>query len=1167
MVEKLLVPYKGMRAIHNKVKTGCNTCKIRRVKCDEQKPECFRCRETGRKCDGYATEGLTSRVKNLNSPDLARDKFTTPLERGFFLFSMPGSIASNSISFDLPGSGKERRSFHYFRNQTIPDLSGYFQSGFWDRLVLQFCHAEPAVRHALIALGAVHETFKTIGDYATKTGRNEWECRFSLQQYNRAITKLRKHLSTKGHQSVEVALICCLLFICFESLLGNHESALCHLESGIDILRGWRARNVHLSSSNIWSPSSESDIIEDHLVQVFSRLDMQATLLLDTRVPQCQTIQPIHGNIALDCIPTRFVGLSEARSVLDKIGNQLALFIITNHPDPDLPPDSVSSATKMEQTELTARLEGWSQAYDDLLTKTSTMMTVNELRGAILLRMHRKALSLILAGGVSVSERVFDRFTGTFAEIISLSESLLKSKGRSGFAKGSPTFALDLGIVAPLYMTARKCTDPIIRQRAVSLLHASARREAFWDGAMAAKVAEQVEAEHNRMVPGGVLELAQKYGVKRDRSIEKRCPSTQWVDLRTPTTVERSLDYNSPKLHTFPTKSLKLDTAHDTFAIAEDPPSSPFVEVVDLGNRSPTQVKSASRSPSPKKQSPERRIPIPLTEAALRENEGLTRAIETLEVEAAANGRQGDQGHKTTLIGGGAQGYAGMDDTCFSTFSELPDMTQFARAGRSPTKSVTGSPAKQMRGAQYRNSVVTPGQSVADTPGTTRRDGDEVNSRSPSPTPRGPKTFNGNDTTNLILDFTEQFNAIAPNSTRSPTRGKRSSISPIKFAPQREVSWGSRGRMTSPGKQMYTPSTPSETRSFANLLDFDIPPAPTPRSIPTVSARELESLKATFLSQISSLRATLNGKEAEINSLKEAVSDAERRVGEAFENVREERNAKESLQHEKVNWEIRDKERHEVILSVKEQIFNIEHQRDELTHKLADSDNRLSEAETKLSEAETRIAALRATTPCTPSGSETSASEPAPNKSPGHNKAIEAAVERVARDLHGLYKGKHETKVAALKKSYETRWSARIQDLESQLSALSTENTQLKTSRDTSTISSPPLPTPPAPAAVETEWDKQLRAAEAQHLEEERARLEAEMEGLKGELAGARAQVARERVEKGELVRASEEMLEMLAAQATVHAHPAGAPATGAGETRRGSVIRSAGLKALARGG
>ncbi|KAK7574804.1 hypothetical protein V3481_016776 [Fusarium oxysporum f. sp. vasinfectum] len=36
-----------------KGKTGCITCRIRRVKCDEDKPSCHRCTSTGRKCDGY----------------------------------------------------------------------------------------------------------------------------------------------------------------------------------------------------------------------------------------------------------------------------------------------------------------------------------------------------------------------------------------------------------------------------------------------------------------------------------------------------------------------------------------------------------------------------------------------------------------------------------------------------------------------------------------------------------------------------------------------------------------------------------------------------------------------------------------------------------------------------------------------------------------------------------------------------------------------------------------------------------------------------------------------------------------------------------------------------------------------------------------------------------
>ncbi|SLM36183.1 Central kinetochore-associated [Lasallia pustulata] len=510
--------------------------------------------------------------------------------------------------------------------------------------------------------------------------------------------------------------------------------------------------------------------------------------------------------------------------------------------------------------------------------------------------------------------------------------------------------------------------------------------------------------------------------------------SSSVQNLKASTTIERSTNLNSPKSYNTPNKSPCKDAENQTFAIAEDPPSSPLVENVDSENGPSFQVKSASRPPSPKKQSPESLDPIPLTEAALKENEGLTRAIETLEFEAA-NGKQDGACNDITVTNGGPQGYAGMDDTCFSAFSEVPDMTQFARMGRSPTKSIAGSPAKQMREAHYRNGLVTPGQSGRDTPGTTRKRGHDDDSRSPSPTPRGPKTSNDDDTTNL-LDFTEQFNSIVPSSNPLPSRGKRNSISPIKFAPQRDVSWGSRGRITSPGKQMFPPSTPSETRSFASLLDFDIPPAPTPRSIPTVSARELESLKSTFLSQISSLRATLSGKEAEINSLKDAVGDAERRVGEAFENVREERNAKESLQHEKVDWEIRDNGRRELVLEVKEKILKIEHQRDGLLQKVDESEKKRAEAETKLAEAETRIVALRATAPSTPSGS-----APGP-VDPGPSKEAEAAVEKVARELHALYKTKHETKVAALKKSYEARWEKKCRDLEAKLEDAGSANAE-----------------------------------------------------------------------------------------------------------------------------
>lgn len=116
------------------------------------------------------------------------------------------------------------------------------------------------------------------------------------------------------------------------------------------------------------------------------------------------------------------------------------------------------------------------------------------------------------------------------------------------------------------------------------------------------------------------------------------------------------------------------------------------------------------------------------------------------------------------------------------------------------------------------------------------------------------------NTTNLILDFTDQISGFS--GRLSPTKLARQSPSKcsdhLNNSKVPDMSWyGS------------TSATPSR---ISNLLDFDIPPAPTPRSMPSITPRELESLKSSFLSEISSLKASLSGKEAEVQSLKTGMS-------------------------------------------------------------------------------------------------------------------------------------------------------------------------------------------------------------------------------------------------------------------------------------------------------
>ncbi|KAK9362513.1 hypothetical protein V1504DRAFT_448699 [Lipomyces starkeyi] len=66
------------------------------------------------------------------------------------------------------------------------------------------------------------------------------------------------------------------------------------------------------------------------------------------------------------------------------------------------------------------------------------------------------------------------------------------------------------------------------------------------------------------------------------------------------------------------------------------------------------------------------------------------------------------------------------------------------------------------------------------------------------------------------------------------------------------------------------------SNSEACLLDLDFPTL-TPRSVPTMSSRQVESLKAEYFSEIATLKAELAGKDAELMALRQSLRQCEER--------------------------------------------------------------------------------------------------------------------------------------------------------------------------------------------------------------------------------------------------------------------------------------------------
>ena len=180
-------------------------------------------------------------------------------------------------------------------------------------------------------------------------------------------------------------------------------------------------------------------------------------------------------------------------------------------------------------------------------------------------------------------------------------------------------------------------------------------------------------------------------------------------------------------------------------------------------------------------------------------------------------------------------------------------------------------------------------------------------------------------------------------------------------------------------------------------------------------------------------------------------------------------------------------------------------------------------------EAESKIAGMKASS---------SSSAPLEGGSANTNSEVEAAVTKVAKELHGLYKTKHEAKVTALKKSYSDRWEKKIKDLQTKIDELSKENDDLRVGRDATMTGVEPgaLVAGASPEReAQKEKEKQNREQQEQRIEEQRrqiANVERELEDVRRNLANSTeqnvslvSQLSASRAETAELIAATEELM------------------------------------------
>ncbi|KAK9371084.1 hypothetical protein V1509DRAFT_615727 [Lipomyces kononenkoae] len=148
-------PVQKKRKYRRKSHLGCRNCKLRKLKCDETRPQCVRCRTYGVLCNF-----------GLNVPDLqplSEEPAKHEIVRRSGLTS-PRSTISNAIWAD-DGSTffmldlQDQELFNRFRYRTLYSLGGSEMVDIYENFMFEVSFTCPFLMHGTLAVAAVHDRY------------------------------------------------------------------------------------------------------------------------------------------------------------------------------------------------------------------------------------------------------------------------------------------------------------------------------------------------------------------------------------------------------------------------------------------------------------------------------------------------------------------------------------------------------------------------------------------------------------------------------------------------------------------------------------------------------------------------------------------------------------------------------------------------------------------------------------------------------------------------------------------------------------------------------------------------------------------------------------------------------------------------------------------------
>ncbi|KAK3389365.1 hypothetical protein B0H63DRAFT_427814 [Podospora didyma] len=445
------------RTAHTKTRTGCRTCKIRRVKCDETRPACRRCSSTGRICDGYEPTNAIRDWSVITGP--------------------PSALSATSYPDEWLEDRASRESFDFFRTVSTSELSRFFGHSFWARSLLCASHQFLPVKSALLAVAALHRRFKSLGQSVLQQAKGLVLDSFASRQYSKALRQLVSEMgkADKSHCRI-VSQICGVLFIVIEVLQGNETQALAHLDGIIRVLD----EPPHQDSTK----EALITDIEQELRPIIARFDVEASIFSTRRPPGLVLPQ-------LPRLPTPCLGIPKTpKFSLNRAADELNILLAYLSRFKRTQANSFRYETAgdiplpllLAQQQLVAQFQHW------WCTNGGSLSAMATAPSATLLRIHYYTAWTMLQCCLDAEETAYDRYHNEFADIVCWANAWHVNSPQTTTLTRS--FTADMGIVFPLYWTAIRCRDGKIRRAALfQLWHSD--QEGVWIPKIHARVAER----------------------------------------------------------------------------------------------------------------------------------------------------------------------------------------------------------------------------------------------------------------------------------------------------------------------------------------------------------------------------------------------------------------------------------------------------------------------------------------------------------------------------------------------------------------------------------------------------------------------------------------------------------------------------------------------------